>query len=196
MRNSPGLRPGSFCHSASVMNGTTGCRRRSAPSKTWSSTARATSRSLGSASAPSRPFTDSRYQSASSFHTNRRADSAYSLRRSPAYRSSARQCRPSASSAAFVGCNGPSAPSHSAIAPSKRSSTHKSGSAKRRRSMSTSGRTGASPRFDNRKRPMFHSLVAKFRPAENDFSRSAGSRITSAPIPSPAISVQRNASAP
>ena len=43
---------------------------------------------------------------------------------------------------------------------------------------------------------MFHSFVAKLRPVANDFSMSAGSRMTSAPSPRPAISVQRNASAP
>src|SRR3989449_4795150 len=37
--SSSAVRPGSFCHSSSVMNGTTGCSRRSAVSKQWARTA-------------------------------------------------------------------------------------------------------------------------------------------------------------
>src|SRR5204862_403723 len=56
-------RPGIFCHSSSVMNGTTGCSTRSTVSKQYASTACAVSASFPC----SRGFTASTYQSASSF---------------------------------------------------------------------------------------------------------------------------------
>src|SRR3989441_3110851 len=59
--SSSGRRPGSFCHSSSVMNGTTGCNSRSTVSKQYESTA--------PVSADNRGLTASTYQSASSFHT-------------------------------------------------------------------------------------------------------------------------------
>jgi len=46
------------------------------------------------------------------------------------------------------------------------------------------------------KRPMFHSLFAKFRPGAKVVARSFGSRIRSEPSDTPAIVVQRSASAP
>src|SRR5205823_3646550 len=85
---SSGFRPGSFCHSSSVMNGTTGWSRRSAVSKQWASTACAATDVASeaapaggppgsaavappdAASAARRGLTASTYQSASSPHTN------------------------------------------------------------------------------------------------------------------------------
>ena len=66
--SSSAARPGSFCHSSSVMNGTTGCNNRSAVSKQVASTACAASASAPRAAR--RGFTASTYQSASSFQTN------------------------------------------------------------------------------------------------------------------------------
>ena len=50
-------------------------------------------------------------------------------------------------------------------------------------------RHASSPTLVSRKRPMFQSLVAKFRPGAKDCSRFVGSSITSVPSPSPAITV-------
>jgi hypothetical protein len=45
-------------------------------------------------------------------------------------------------------------------------------------------------------RPAFQSLLAKFRPAANEPSKSSGSRITSVPTDIPDTSEYRSASAP
>ncbi len=113
----PGARPGSFCQSVSVMNGTMGCSRRSAWSKTCTSTARATSPSASLLCR--RVLIASTYQSASSFHANRRAASAYSSRRSPRFRSSTGHVP-------FAGRAWPSAASQSAMAASRRDRIHAS----------------------------------------------------------------------
>ena len=169
------------------MNGTIGCRSLRAESNECASTARATSPS--SPPAASRLLVDSRYQSASSFHTNLRAASVYSLSLKPA-RSADTFHTP------FSGRAGPSAASHSAIAVFRALSIHRSA----RRSLATSIRwsvgTSSEPTLVSRNRPMFQSFVTKFLPGANDFSRSSGSSMTSAPMPSPAITVYRSASVP
>src|SRR6185437_9650117 len=187
-RNAPAARPGNCCQSVSVMNGTTGCNSRSAWSNAYARTARATSRSA--ASPPMRGFVVSRYQSASSFQTNRRALSTYSLRRSPATRSASvhRELAP--------GRAGPSAASHSAMATSSRPRIQWSARLSRSGAMASSGDTPSSPTFVTRNRPMFCSLVTKLRPDAKDCSRFSGSSMTSAPMPSPPMTVYRSASAP
>lgn len=185
--NAPAGRPGNFCQSASVMNGTIGCSRRSAWSNTCSSTLRATS-----PSAPSlcrRGLTASTYQSASSFHANRRAVSAYASSRSPRKRSAAGHLPP-------AGRGAPNAASHSAIAASSRPRIHASADVNDFASICSNFGGTRSPMFCSRNRPMFHNFVTKFRPGANDCSRSFGSSTTSEPMPRPEITVHRNASAP
>ena len=114
-RSTPAWRgSGTRCQSASVMNGMIGCSRRSACVEGVREHRAGAPRDRRP-SAARRGFTDSRYQSASSFQTKRRAASAYSSSRSPALplgRASTRR---------VGGRAGPSAASQSAIAASSRS---------------------------------------------------------------------------
>ena len=177
--------PGKRCQSASVMNGTIGCSSRSA----WSNTCTSTARAHLAIVAPgrSRALTASTYQSASSLHTNRARRLGVLVEPQPggALRSPA---TPSGVSEGARG--GPSAASHSSIATSRHAEDPGVRPGEPFAHPRVEGRrAGRRPRWTSRNRPMFHSLVAKLRPGANDFSRSSGSRITSAPSPMPGISV-------